>query len=253
MWTKQCHHFPWCILVEAMVLVVMACSSSRNSMAPATSANSWVRSQEPSFFQVSLFYSCVKHEDIISYIVFGSCRYGSEMPMVFIQSVIYLGILILSRLARQSLSKLCNRRGDRGISFFQITIKITVFWAILASYILPFFFIPTTIHPVIGWGLYLFGSLTLLSVSINAFLLPTLAVLLPWLGILGSLLVMANPWYSNGVVRALAVFFYAFCCSPIIWVSFVKVLGSLHASHEKEPFYNILGESSSPPRSNKLC
>jgi len=27
-WTKQCDYFPWCRMAKAMVLVVMACSSS---------------------------------------------------------------------------------------------------------------------------------------------------------------------------------------------------------------------------------
>lgn len=128
-----------------------------------------------------------------------------------------------------------------------------VMWSILASYVVPIFFIPSTVHPLIGWTVYLLGSFALLSISINTFLLPTLAVMVPWLGIIGALFVMAYPWYSNGIVRALSVFLYAFCCSPIAWVSLVKVVGSLHGSIEREAFYMKLGESSTSPRSNKLC
>ncbi|KAK3008439.1 hypothetical protein RJ639_014437 [Escallonia herrerae] len=178
--------------------------------------------------------------------------YGAEMPLVFIQAVFYLGIVAVTRLARPSLSKLCYRRADKSISFIQTGLKMIAVWSILAAYIFPVFIIPHTVHPLVGWSLYLLGASALSSIAVNAFLLPILPVLIPWLGILGTLLVMACPWYPDGVVRALAVFVYAFCCAPILWVSMVKILSCLQVSLEREAFLPRLGESTPPAGFNKL-
>ena len=179
-------------------------------------------------------------------------RYAAEMPVVIIQSVIYLGILAMTRIARPNFSKLCYRRSDKNIFLIQTGLKMIAVWSILASYVLPFFIIPHTVHPVLGWTLYLFGSFTLCSVAINTFLLPMIAVLILWIGIFGSLLVMAYPWYPDGVVRALAVFGYAFCSAPFLWISIVKIMTSLQVSLEREAFFPKLGESAPPSGFNKL-
>ncbi|KAK3039479.1 hypothetical protein RJ639_028061 [Escallonia herrerae] len=178
--------------------------------------------------------------------------YGAEMPLVFIQAVFYLGIVAVTRLARPSLSKLCYRRADKSISFIQTGLKMIAVWSVLAAYIFPVFIIPHTVHPLVGWSLYLLGASALSSIAVNAFLLPILPVLIPWLGILGTLLVMACPWYPDGVVRALAVFVYAFCCAPILWGSMVKILSCLQVSLEREAFLPRLGESTPPAGFNKL-
>uniref|UniRef100_A0A5B7BW33 Putative glucuronosyltransferase PGSIP8 n=1 Tax=Davidia involucrata TaxID=16924 RepID=A0A5B7BW33_DAVIN len=178
--------------------------------------------------------------------------YAAEMPLVLIQSVFYLGIMVMMRLARPSLSKLCYRRADKSTSFIQIGLKLIAIWSILAAYVVPFFLIPHTIHPLLGWALYLLGSIAFTSIAVNALLLPMLPVLMPWLGIFGVLLVMACPWYPDGVVRALAVFGYAFCSAPILWVSLVKIMSCLQVSLEREAFLPRLGESTSPPGFNKL-
>ncbi|KAK9984689.1 hypothetical protein SO802_034214 [Lithocarpus litseifolius] len=178
--------------------------------------------------------------------------YAAEMPVVIIQSVIYLGILAMTRIARPNFSKLCYRRSDKNIFLIQTGLKMIAVWSILASYVLPFFIIPHTVHPVLGWTLYLFGSFALCSVAINTFLLPTIAVLIPWIGIFGCLLVMAYPWYPDGVVRALAVFGYAFCSAPFLWISIVKIMTSLQVSLEREAFFPKLGESAPPSGFNKL-
>ncbi|KAL0331479.1 UNVERIFIED_CONTAM: putative glucuronosyltransferase PGSIP8 [Sesamum angustifolium] len=178
--------------------------------------------------------------------------YGAEMPIVFIQAIFYLGIMAVARLARPNLSKLCYRREEKSIFFIQTGFKLIAIWSILAAYVVPFFLIPHTVHPLIGWSLYLLGAFSLSCIAVNAFLLPMLPVLVPWVGILGTLLVMAYPWYPNGVVRALSVFGYAFCCSPFLWVSFVKIMSSLHVSLEREAFLPRLGENASPSGFNKL-
>ncbi|XP_068651041.1 putative glucuronosyltransferase PGSIP8 [Aristolochia californica] len=171
--------------------------------------------------------------------------YGGEIPMVVIQSVMYIVIMFLTRFTRPSLSKLCYR-DDKSPTFFHNMLRLVVVWTILAAYFVPFFLIPPTIHPLVGWTLYLFGSAALASIPINAFLQPVLLVMVPWLGIIGSLAVMACPWYPNGIVRALAVFGYAFCFAPIAWNSLQKVMTSLHVTLEREAFFPKLGESPQP-------
>ncbi|PIA50174.1 hypothetical protein AQUCO_01300723v1 [Aquilegia coerulea] len=177
--------------------------------------------------------------------------YGSQIPVVLIQSVIYLIVIAVTRLARPNLSKLYYRHQDKSC-FLQTGLKMTAMWCILATYILPVFLIPRTLHPLLGWPLYLLGSSSLASIVINAFMLPAVHVLMPWLGITGVLFVMAFPWYSNGIVRALSVFFYAFCAAPVVWASLTKVMACLHVSLEKETFLPRLGESPQLPGFNKL-
>ncbi|KAF9614268.1 hypothetical protein IFM89_016560 [Coptis chinensis] len=178
--------------------------------------------------------------------------YGSELPVVLIQSVIYLIVIAVTRLARPNLSKLYYRQQDKNFFFLQTGLKMTAIWSVIATYIIPFFIIPRTVHPLLGWMLYLLGSSALASIVINTFMLPALHVLMPWLGISGTLLVMAYPWYSNGIVRALSVFFYAFCCAPVLWGSLMKIMASLNVSLEKETFLPRLGESPQLPGFNKL-
>lgn len=158
----------------------------------------------------------------------------------------------MSRVARPGLSKLCYRRSDKSVNLVQNSLKMVAFWCILAAYITPFFTIPHTVHPLLGWALYLLGSFALCSIAMNAFLLPMLQVLVPWIGILGVLLVMAFPWYPDGVVRALCVFAYAFCCAPFLWGSMLKIMAALQLTLEREAFLPRLGESSPPSGFNKL-
>lgn len=178
--------------------------------------------------------------------------YSAEMPFALIQTVFYLAVIAMTRLARPNFSKLCYRRTDKNTSLIQTALKLVAIWSILAAYTVPFFLIPHTIHPLLGWSLYCLGSFSLLSITINAFLLPTLTILVPWFGIIGALFVMAFPWYRDGVVRALAVFGYAFCCAPLVWTSLVKVTTSLQVSLEREGFLPRLGEQSPSQGFNKL-
>ncbi|CAH9094226.1 unnamed protein product [Cuscuta europaea] len=153
--------------------------------------------------------------------------YDAEMPIVTIQAVMYLGIMAIARLARPCLFKFCYWPEDTKNIIVQTSLRLIVIGSILLSYIVPFFVIPSTIHPILGWTLYMFGVFSHLCVVITVFLVPMLTVLVPLFGFLGALLVMAYPWYPNGVVRALAVFAYSFCASPVVW----GVFGRLFASH----------------------
>lgn len=178
--------------------------------------------------------------------------YSAEMPLVFIQVIFDLGIMAVTRIARPGLSKLCYRREEKSVFLIQTGLKLVAVWSILAAYTIPFFLIPHTVHPLVGWSLYLLGVFALSCVAVNAFLLPMLPVLVPWFGIFGSLLVMACPWYQDGVVRALAVFGYAFCCSPIVWASLVRIMSSLQVSLDREGFLPRLAESTAPSGCSKL-
>lgn len=175
------------------------------------------------------------------------------MPFVLIQTVFYLAMIVTTRLARPNFSKLCYRRAtDKSTSLIPASLKAIAIWSIVTSYIVPFFLVPHTIHPLIGWSLYLLGAFAFSAIPINAFMLPTTTVLVPWAGILGALLVMACPWYTDGVVRALAVFGYAFCCAPAVWSALTRVVASLHVSLEREAFVSRLGEASPAQGFNKL-
>ncbi|KAL5551170.1 hypothetical protein UlMin_001346 [Ulmus minor] len=178
--------------------------------------------------------------------------YGEEMAAVLIQAVMYTALVVLSRLARPNMSKVCYRRIDKSVTFIHTALRLVAVWSIIAAYVVPLFTIPRTIHPILGWSLYLLGSFALSSITINVFLLPALPVLIPWLGIFGTLLVMAFPWYPNGVFRALAVFGYAFCAAPFLWVSLVKIKNCLQVSLEREAFLPRTAESSPPQGFNKL-
>ncbi|ONI06596.1 hypothetical protein PRUPE_5G069400 [Prunus persica] len=167
--------------------------------------------------------------------------YGAEMPVVLIQSLIYLGIIAMTRLARPNISKLCYRRSDKSITLIHTVLKMIAAWSIVAAYVVPFVLIPHTIHPLLGWSLYFLGTFALCFIAINALLLPMLPVLALWLGFLGVLFVMAFPWYPDGVIRALSVFAYAFCAAPFAWLSVVKVMSSIQAAVEREAYFPKIG------------
>ncbi|XP_043717393.1 putative glucuronosyltransferase PGSIP8 [Telopea speciosissima] len=177
--------------------------------------------------------------------------YSDEVPMILVLSSMYLALMALTRLARPNLAKFCYRKPDKSLSL-QTGVKMAVMLSILAAYTIPFFVIPRTVHPFVGWSTYLFGSLVLVSLVIYSFQLPPLAALTPALGIAGSLFVMAYPWYKDGIVRALAVFFYAFCFAPVLWVSLAKVMASLQLAIEREFTLPRVGESQQPSGFFKL-
>ncbi|KAG0447370.1 hypothetical protein HPP92_028361 [Vanilla planifolia] len=179
--------------------------------------------------------------------------YEAELPVMLTEALIYVGIIVVTRLARPSLSKLCyNRRPEKSLVFLHSILKVAVAWSLMATYTVPFFLVPSTAHPVLGWSLYLLGAAALASVAINSFLLPPLLLLTPWFGILRALGVMAYPWYSDGLVRALVVFGYAFCCAPVLWAQLTKAMGSLQTLIEREAFFPRLGEAAQMPGFNKL-
>ncbi|KAI3799946.1 hypothetical protein L1987_35252 [Smallanthus sonchifolius] len=152
--------------------------------------------------------------------------YGSEMPSVLIQIILYLGIIAITRLAHPSLTNICYRGEDMNITIIQTSLKAIAILSIIISYMLPFILVPHTIHPILGWITYLLGSFALSCIATNVFHLPMLPVMTPLLAIIGVLIVMACPWYTDGVVRALSVFAYAFCASPVLWTAMGKIVNN---------------------------
>ncbi|KAG7028387.1 putative glucuronosyltransferase PGSIP7 [Cucurbita argyrosperma subsp. argyrosperma] len=180
--------------------------------------------------------------------------YGAEMPLILIEILLCLGILTMIRLARPNLIKLSHRRLEKPAASFQPALKLAAFWSIIVAYSVPFLIIPTTIHPFLGWFLYLLGSSTLSFLAATVFLLPILSVLVPSAGIFGVLLVMAYPWYSDGVVRGLCIFLYAFCVAPVLWTAVVRIAAAIQSSIDRDAFFAVKsGETSPSSRFNKWC
>ncbi|XP_009399622.2 putative glucuronosyltransferase PGSIP8 [Musa acuminata AAA Group] len=181
-----------------------------------------------------------------------SLGYGAEAPAMLIQAAIYLGIMVVTRLARPGLLRLCyNRRSEKSISFLHIMVKVAALWSIFVAHVVPFFLVPRTVHPLLGWPLYLLGAAALCSIVTGVFLLPALPVLALLLAISGSLFVMAFPWYSDGITRVLVLLGYAFCCAPVVWASLARVVSALHSLLEREAFFPRLGESTPLSESSK--
>ncbi|KAL9662793.1 hypothetical protein QQ045_027627 [Rhodiola kirilowii] len=179
--------------------------------------------------------------------------YTDELPSLSVLLTLYLGILVVLYVLRFNLSKLFYRQAEKSMFFTQPSIRVLVLWSILSAYLVPFVLIPRTVHPVMGWTMYLAGAFTLCSISINVFILPMLAVLTPLLGIFGVLLVMANPHYPDGVMRALAIFAYAFFLAPILWTSLGKVMSGLQVTFEREALLHKSADTNSPTGVNKIC
>ncbi|GLJ47661.1 hypothetical protein SUGI_1006680 [Cryptomeria japonica] len=169
---------------------------------------------------------------------FQTIGYGAEMPLILLESLFYLVTMAVSIIAfkgfHPSLSKLCLMKPEQGFLLYPNSLKLLVLTCMVGSYLLPFFLVPRTVHPVIGWGLYLLGSMSFGVVLKNAFLLPALPLFTPWLGIFGSLIAMAFPFYSNGIVRALSVGAYAFLAAPFVWWALTKVMSALDTLVERE-------------------
>lgn len=172
---------------------------------------------------------------------------------IVIQSIFYLGIITLTRMMHPgSISKHFYLRTGKRIILFQTVLKLIATLSILSAYVIPYFVIPHTIHPIMGWSLYLLGVLALSCVIVNALSLPLLPVLTPWLAIIGALSVMACTLYPDGVIRASAVFGYAFCSSPVVWLSLVKIMSSVQDLFDKEVFLPKLSDITPPTGFNKL-
>ncbi|GLJ54167.1 hypothetical protein SUGI_1160800 [Cryptomeria japonica] len=165
--------------------------------------------------------------------------YDDEMPLALAQSMFYLITVVLAIFTRHSFNsqasppKFCCLKSVLGCSISAVLRKLVPF-SVAASYLIPFFLVPKTIHPIMGWGLYLLGSMSFLLVIIKIFHIPVLAVTVIWIEVFGALLVMAFPLYNNGIVRALSVAAYAFFAAPFLWRSLVKLMAYLETCIEHD-------------------
>ncbi|KAK1401700.1 hypothetical protein POM88_001305 [Heracleum sosnowskyi] len=89
--------------------------------------------------------------------------YGADMSYaIVIQSIFYLGIITLTRMIIPgSISKHFYLHAGKRIILFQTVLKIIATLSILSAYIISYFVIPHTIHPIMGWSLYFLGVLAL--------------------------------------------------------------------------------------------
>lgn len=134
-------------------------------------------------------------------------------------------------------------------------IKLIILPLAVGSFLVPAFMVPTTVHPFMGWGTFLLGSLSLLTVLINLFQLPTLPVLTPWIGGIGALLVLASPFYTNGIMRGVGIGIYAAAATPFVWWAMKKVGAVVDARAHWEPLMAWTNVRSEPASETlmKIC
>ncbi|CAN6449564.1 unnamed protein product [Victoria cruziana] len=159
--------------------------------------------------------------------------YADDLPHCIGQTAVFLLLLAALRLF---LTRTCNFRStDRSsaaaaaTSLHPIAMKCALLLLIAGSYCIPFYMIHRTVHPILGWTLYLAGSSSLMLVVASAFSLPLLPALTPSIGIAGALLVMAYPAYHDGIVRTLSIWAYSFACAPFLWSSIYRLLNQVDA------------------------
>eukprot|EP00850_Spirogloea_muscicola_P002750 SM000010S04388 [mRNA] locus=s10:1206930:1209714:- [translate_table: standard] len=177
-----------------------------------------------------------------------SMGYRQEMPAVLSQAVMYMVIMLVSLVAGQKCplgEKLplralvprctCISDGWLGVLLCPWLVKVLTIGLWLACFMIPFPLIPTTVHPVAGWGLYLLGTLSLLVVLLNLFQLPALPVVTPWMLGVCVLAIMASPFYKHGLHRMAAVGASAFLCSPFLWWTMQRLSGHVDVLVDREP------------------
>ncbi|KAI5070265.1 hypothetical protein GOP47_0014608 [Adiantum capillus-veneris] len=106
---------------------------------------------------------------------------------------------------------------------------------IVVSLLLPMAMVPIASYPLMGWAIAMLGSLAFLSATMDLLRLPLVATFTPWLLSLGSLVVMASPYYRNGLIRALAIMGYVGFATPFLWWALTQVTKSKNVHVEKEP------------------
>lgn len=175
-----------------------------------------------------------------------SCSYGTEIPVLVAESLFYLltAFTALFMWRRFSVSEKTmglksglprTPSGDHSLTCRPLILKLVLFGAIVGSYLIPFFIVPTTVHPLMGWGVFLLGSLSLLVVTNSIFQLRPILSVTPWLAGLGMLLVMVWPYHTNGISRSLVMSAYACIASPPIWWALKGIYVSQDHSLDREP------------------
>lgn len=190
-----------------------------------------------------------------------------ETPVVIAEALFFISTMLLAIIIRMRCApamekphvlKSCFGRGpcvDHGPLCHPLAMKLLILLVTVGSFILPFFIIPTTVHPFMGWGIFLLGSLSLLIVVIITFQLPVLALLTPWIGGVGALLVLAYPFYKNGIVRALSIAGYTAMATPFLWWAVKEVSAIVDRSSQREPLMAYTSVRTEPPSDTlmKIC
>jgi hypothetical protein len=193
--------------------------------------------------------------------------YKTETPVLIAESLFYIVTMLVAIVVRQrcafsekgSLMRSCLSRGpctSEKKLCQPWAIKLVLLPLVSLSFLIPAFMVPTTVHPFMGWGVFLVGSLSLLTVLINVFQLPILPVLTPWIGGIGALLVLASPYYTNGILRGVAIGMYAAAATPFVWWAMQKVSAVVDIrAHNWEPLMAWTSTRSEPDSETlmKIC
>jgi hypothetical protein len=169
-----------------------------------------------------------------------------ETPLLIMEALFFLTTMIITSFIRlrymsvekTSLVRSCFSRkpcADHGPICPPLVMKFLILVGICGSFLLPFFIIPTTVHPFMGWGLYLIESFSLLTVVMSLVQVPVLPVLVPWIGGVGALLVLASPFYRNGISRAFGISIYIGLATPFLWWSLKEISLVVDHSSQREP------------------
>jgi len=191
--------------------------------------------------------------------------YGTEIPVLVAESLFYLLTAFTALFMRRRFSvseKTMGLKsglprtpsGDHSLTGRPLILKMVLFGAIIGSYLIPFFIVPTTVHPLMGWGTFLLGSLSLLVVTNSIFQLRLILSVTPWLAGFGMLLVMVWPYHTNGISRSLVMSAYACIASPPIWWAMKGIYFSQDHSLDREPLmaWTTL-KAETTPELSKLC
>ncbi|KAH7276693.1 hypothetical protein KP509_39G017900 [Ceratopteris richardii] len=172
--------------------------------------------------------------------------YEEEIPTLIIQTTFYITLMLcvivsMWRHRHEDDTPLCkfwvpkSLWAEYGFYIQGFIEKLLTPLCIVGSFILPMTMVPITSHPLVGWTLSMFGALVLLSATVHVLRLPFTATFTPWLLSLGCLVVMASPYYRNGLIRALAIVGYTAFASPFLWWTVTQVTKSKTVRVEKEP------------------
>ncbi|MCO5586290.1 hypothetical protein L7F22_040229 [Adiantum nelumboides] len=174
--------------------------------------------------------------------------YSEELSILLVESFLYCCLIVLATAAWLGFIPTVHMDGDQLVKSCiprRLWVKheavFTLFCArvlppigVITSFLFPFWWIPTTSHPIAGWGVFLLGSFSLLITLIAIFRFNHSPALTPWLLIFLSLLVMACPSYNNGIIRMLAIFGFAAFSTPFLWWSLKTVATGKCPNAERE-------------------
>ena len=192
-------------------------------------------------------------------------RYETETPVLLAETLFYIVTMLTALIIRQrcvfyekgSIFKSCFGRGPCAEKKLcqPLAIKLTVLAFIVGSFLVPAFLVPTTVHPFMGWGVFLLGSLSFLTVVIITFQLPVLPVLTPWIGGIGALLTLGSPFYTNGIMRGVGIGVYVGLVTPFCWWAVKMISGVVDIRTHWEPLMAWTSVRSEPASETlmKIC